>query len=130
MDRIAPAAAKGEAQSSLTVYCRLETTAAELRPGMTGYARVYTGRRPIGAIALERAMHFVRPEFWWWWAPALFLTTATSPTPVLVRSPRNLTGEQEAAPVPTGAPQPPLPLHLPRRILYLGTLTKHVLRRG
>jgi multidrug efflux pump subunit AcrA (membrane-fusion protein) len=66
VDRIAPTAGKGEVQSSLTVYCRLESTGAELRPGMTGYARVYTGRRPIGAIGLERAMHFLRPEFWWW----------------------------------------------------------------
>jgi len=33
---------------------------------MTGYARIYTGHRPTAAIALERAIHLLRPEFWWW----------------------------------------------------------------
>jgi hypothetical protein len=32
---------------------------------MTGYARVDTGRRPIGAILLDRILRFVRTEFWW-----------------------------------------------------------------
>jgi hypothetical protein len=32
---------------------------------MTGYGRVYTGRRPLGEILLDRAMRFLRTEFWW-----------------------------------------------------------------
>ena len=32
---------------------------------MTGYARVDTGRRPIGAILLHHVLRFVRTEFWW-----------------------------------------------------------------
>jgi putative peptide zinc metalloprotease protein len=72
VERIAPAAGRGEEQSRVTVYCRLDLPpglAAEggevLRPEMTGYARIYTGRRPIGAILLDRAWRFVRTEFWW-----------------------------------------------------------------
>jgi multidrug efflux pump subunit AcrA (membrane-fusion protein) len=65
VDRVAPAAGRGEVQSSVAVYCRLDNAALELRPEMTGYARVYTGRRAIGAILLDRVLRFVRTEFWW-----------------------------------------------------------------
>lgn len=65
VDRIAPTAGRGEVQSTVTIYCRLTDCPSELRPGMTGYGRVYTGRRPLGAILLDRAMRFLRTEFWW-----------------------------------------------------------------
>ncbi|MBI3839281.1 MAG: HlyD family efflux transporter periplasmic adaptor subunit [Planctomycetia bacterium] len=65
VDRIAPAAGRGEIQGNVTVYCRLDDASADLRPEMTGYARVYTGRRPIGGIMLDRALRFFRTEFWW-----------------------------------------------------------------
>jgi hypothetical protein len=65
VDRIAPAAGRGEAQSSITVYCRLDHAPADLRSEMTGHAHVATGRRPIGAILLDRLLRFVRTEFWW-----------------------------------------------------------------
>jgi multidrug resistance efflux pump len=63
--RIAPAAGRGDVQSTVTVYCRLDDCPAELRPGMTGHARVYTDRRPVGAILGERVLRFLRTEFWW-----------------------------------------------------------------
>jgi hypothetical protein len=70
--RIAPAADVGEAagvagdvQRTVTIYCRLENGSAVLKPGMTGYARVYTGPRPIGAVLLHRLMRLIRTEFWW-----------------------------------------------------------------
>ena len=45
-------------------YFDLEDPAG-LRPGMTGHARVYSGKRPIGAVLLDRALRFLRTEFWW-----------------------------------------------------------------
>jgi hypothetical protein len=65
VDRIAPAAGRGEVQSTLTVYCRLEADHTALRSGMTGHARVFTGQRSLGSFLLDRAMRFVRTEFWW-----------------------------------------------------------------
>ena len=65
VDRIAPCAVPGDVQSTVTVYCRLENADPELRPGMTGYARIYCGRRPLGEILAERALRFLRTEFWW-----------------------------------------------------------------
>ena len=65
VDRISPSASVGDVQSSVTVYCLLENSDARLRPGMSGYARIYGDRRPIGAIALDRILGFLRTEFWW-----------------------------------------------------------------
>jgi HlyD family secretion protein len=65
VDRVAPSGVPGEAQSSVTVYCRLNDASDDLRTEMTGHARVDTGRRPIGAILLDRILRFVRTEFWW-----------------------------------------------------------------
>jgi multidrug resistance efflux pump len=65
VDRVAPSGVRGEAQSSVTVYCRLDHAPDDLRTEMTGHARIDTGRRPIGAILLDRMMRFVRTEFWW-----------------------------------------------------------------
>jgi hypothetical protein len=64
VDRVAPAAGRGDAQSSLTVYCRLEAR-ADLRPGMTGHAKVYTGRRSVGGILLDHTRRTLHAELWW-----------------------------------------------------------------
>jgi putative peptide zinc metalloprotease protein len=66
LDRVAPIADGGDAQSHVTLHCRLQNTPPELRPGMTGYARVYTGQRTIGEIVLDRALRVMRTEFWLW----------------------------------------------------------------
>ena len=65
VERIAPAAGPGEGQSCVKVFCRLGHYPADLRPEMNGHARIYTGRRPIGAIIVDRAMRLLRTEFWW-----------------------------------------------------------------
>jgi multidrug efflux pump subunit AcrA (membrane-fusion protein) len=63
--RVAPAAEPGQAQSTVTVACLLGEHPADLRPGMTGHARIYTGRRSLGEVLLDRALRYVRTEFWW-----------------------------------------------------------------
>jgi multidrug efflux pump subunit AcrA (membrane-fusion protein) len=65
VDRIAPTAERGEGHGTVAVYCRPEGASDKLRPGMTGYARIFTGRRPVGAILVERGRRLVRQEFWW-----------------------------------------------------------------
>lgn len=65
VERIAPAATGGDLQSTVTIYSRLTDAAPELRPEMTGYARIYCGKKPIGEIGLDYVMRFVRTEFWW-----------------------------------------------------------------
>jgi multidrug efflux pump subunit AcrA (membrane-fusion protein) len=65
VDRVAPSGTRGEAQSSVTVYGRLDHAPDDLRTEMTGYARIETGQRPIGTILIDRMLRFVRTEFWW-----------------------------------------------------------------
>jgi multidrug efflux pump subunit AcrA (membrane-fusion protein) len=64
VDRIAPRAVRGELHSTVTVYTRVEGAGEELRPGMVGHARIACGRRPVGAIWVERFLRFLRTEFW------------------------------------------------------------------
>ena len=67
VDRIAPFAltdAKAP-QSTVTVYCRVENEDGLLRTGMTGFGRIYHRVRPLGWIGLNRALRFLRTEFWW-----------------------------------------------------------------
>lgn len=63
--RIAITAEPGETLSTVTVYCTLDQRTPALRPGMSGYARISTGTRPLGAILLDRLLRNVRTEYWW-----------------------------------------------------------------
>jgi multidrug efflux pump subunit AcrA (membrane-fusion protein) len=65
VERIAPAAGRGDVQSTVLLNCRLGNEGAELRSGMTGQARVFTGRQSVGKVLLERGLRLVRTEFWW-----------------------------------------------------------------
>jgi hypothetical protein len=65
VERVAPAAGRGDAHSSALIYCRLDRGAAGLSPEMTGHARIHTGRRPVGAILLGGALRWLRTELWW-----------------------------------------------------------------
>ena len=49
----------------MTVYCRPDQYPADLKPEMTGYARILTGTRPLGAVLFDGFVRFVRTEFWW-----------------------------------------------------------------
>jgi multidrug resistance efflux pump len=60
-----PKPPRGELPGTVTVYCRFEGANAELRPGMTGHARVRCGRRPAGELLVGRLLRFLRTEFWW-----------------------------------------------------------------
>lgn len=65
VDRIAPAATCGDHQSTITVYSRLVNDSTALKPEMTGYARVYCGKKPLGEIGLDYVLRVIRTEFWW-----------------------------------------------------------------
>ncbi|HET6880097.1 MAG TPA: efflux RND transporter periplasmic adaptor subunit [Pirellulales bacterium] len=65
VERIAPAATSGDHQSTVVVYCRLVNESTALKPEMTGHARVYCGKKPIGEIGLDYVLRFIRTEFWW-----------------------------------------------------------------
>jgi RND family efflux transporter MFP subunit len=69
IERVAPGATAeaGSAapQSTVTVYVRFDGDHPDLRPGMTGHARVQCGRSPAGRVLGEKVLRFIRTEFWW-----------------------------------------------------------------
>jgi hypothetical protein len=62
---VAPAATSGDHQSTVVVYSRLLNDSTGLKAEMTGYARIYFGKKPIGEIGLDYVLRFIRTEFWW-----------------------------------------------------------------
>jgi hypothetical protein len=44
----------------------VENTDSGLRPGMSGWAKIDCGRRPLGAILLRRVARYLRTEVWSW----------------------------------------------------------------
>ncbi|MGC1276427.1 MAG: efflux RND transporter periplasmic adaptor subunit [Planctomycetaceae bacterium] len=66
--RIAPVAeapAEGLTGRHVRVECELNNPDLKLRPAMTGYARIYGERKPLGELVWDRASRYVRTEFWW-----------------------------------------------------------------
>lgn len=61
-----------DADTAGTHRCFLITTEIDnpeaiLKPGMSGYAKIACGRRPILALLARRIIQFFRVEFWSWW---------------------------------------------------------------
>ena len=56
--KIAAIGFKGEkdTHTSVSIYCRVIDPTSDLRPGTTGYARIYTGPRPVGEIIFYRML--------------------------------------------------------------------------
>ncbi len=65
VERLAPQAVAGKAQSTVNVYCTLATDDAALRSAMTGYARISCGRSSVLGVACYRVHRYFRTEFWW-----------------------------------------------------------------
>jgi hypothetical protein len=59
-----PRPRRGETPGTATVYCRLDGDGPGVRPGLTGYARVSCGPRPVWEALRERVLRGVRTEFW------------------------------------------------------------------
>ena len=67
VERLAPLAvlAPGKVQGTVTVYCRLDEPNAELRSGMTGYARIRCGHGSVASYFGDRLIRYLRTEIWW-----------------------------------------------------------------
>jgi multidrug efflux pump subunit AcrA (membrane-fusion protein) len=63
--RVAVAAEPGEENSRIVIDCAPDVPVPLLRPGLSGYARIDTGRRPAGAILVDRVLRHLRTEYWW-----------------------------------------------------------------
>ncbi len=64
---IAPAAERGPRQRTVLVRSEIDNGSGLLRPGTTGFAKIYCGRRPLGAVLAHRGVRVLRTEFWALW---------------------------------------------------------------
>ncbi len=62
---VSPVAGKNTERTVVTVTSELENPEFLLRPGMTGNAKIYCGKRRIIDLWTRRIIRFIRVEFWW-----------------------------------------------------------------
>jgi len=53
--------------SYFAATCIVANRDGMLKPGMTGYAKIYCGRTNLASIAVRKILRFFRVEFWSWW---------------------------------------------------------------
>ncbi|MGB8658086.1 MAG: efflux RND transporter periplasmic adaptor subunit [Candidatus Zixiibacteriota bacterium] len=49
------------------VTCKIENQGYLLKPGMTGYAKVFCGKRSLFHLLTRRIVRYLRVEVWSWW---------------------------------------------------------------
>lgn len=49
----------------VVVHCQIRNPDGRLKPGMTGFGRVFRGWNSIGMILIGRGIRYIRTEFWW-----------------------------------------------------------------
>jgi multidrug efflux pump subunit AcrA (membrane-fusion protein) len=64
---IAPAAAAAARQNTVCVRSEVDNGDGALRPGTTGFAKIYCGHRPLATILSRRLVRTLRTEFWALW---------------------------------------------------------------
>jgi multidrug resistance efflux pump len=65
VEQIAPRTTEGELQNKVVVYCTVDDHDEALRPGMSGYARIYSDRCCVGWFLVKKIVRMLRTEFWW-----------------------------------------------------------------
>lgn len=61
---------KGEGDQSRNIFkvtCKIENENHLLKPGMSGYAKMYCGKRSIFNLLTRRIVSYLRVEVWSWW---------------------------------------------------------------
>ncbi len=60
-------ASPGKNENTFDATCLIPNPDGLLKPGMTGYAKIYCGKMSLGGKLIRRVMRFFRIEFWSWW---------------------------------------------------------------
>ncbi|HVQ65499.1 MAG TPA: hypothetical protein VMT78_13250, partial [Terriglobia bacterium] len=63
VDSIAVVAQPVEGDQVIIVRSQLSGDTANLKPGMTGWARIYAGKRPIISLVTRRMYRWIKTEF-------------------------------------------------------------------
>jgi putative peptide zinc metalloprotease protein len=65
--KISQKAEKDQAKNVFRVTCKIENENLLLKPGMSGYAKIYCGKRNILNLLTRRIVSYLRVEVWSWW---------------------------------------------------------------
>ncbi len=65
--KIAQKAEEDQAKNVFRVTCKIKNQDHLLRPGMSGYAKIYCGKRSIFNLLTRRIVSYFRVEVWSWW---------------------------------------------------------------
>jgi HlyD family secretion protein len=65
--KISQMADVGGSKKIFPVTCKIENKDYLLKPGMTGYAKVYCGKRSLFSLLTRRIARYLRVEVWSWW---------------------------------------------------------------
>lgn len=66
VEEVSPRAGPGGSRGAYEVRLRIPNPTGELRPGITGYAKIYCGRRPLREVVFRRLHRYIRTEVWTW----------------------------------------------------------------
>ncbi|MCK4385713.1 MAG: efflux RND transporter periplasmic adaptor subunit, partial [candidate division Zixibacteria bacterium] len=64
---ISQKAEKDQAKNVFRVTCKIKNEDRLLKPGMSGYAKIYCGKRSIFNLLTRRIVSYLRVEVWSWW---------------------------------------------------------------
>jgi putative peptide zinc metalloprotease protein len=65
--KISQKAEKDQTKNVFRVTCKIENENHLLKPGMSGYAKIYCGKRNILNLLTRRIVSYLRVEVWSWW---------------------------------------------------------------
>jgi hypothetical protein len=57
----------GKSVNAILVTTEIDNADGLLKPGMTGMAKIYCGKRQIITLMMRRLSRTFRVEFWSWW---------------------------------------------------------------
>jgi HlyD family secretion protein len=67
VSRISQMADREAAKNIFPVTCRIENKDYLLRPGMSGHAKIFCGKKRLASLLTRRLVRYLRVEMWAWW---------------------------------------------------------------
>jgi multidrug efflux pump subunit AcrA (membrane-fusion protein) len=63
---VSPRTSAGNGRGAYEVRLQIRNPHDDLRPGITGYAKIIGGKRPLREVAFRRLHRYLRTEVWTW----------------------------------------------------------------
>jgi len=67
VSRVSQMVEAGQARNIFSVTCKIENQGNLLRPGMSGHAKLFCGKRRLASLLTRKLVRYLRVEVWSWW---------------------------------------------------------------